>query len=395
MIGATVTVIPDDLFAVVAAAGLDFAVNGYSDVNGSGVYGQVTSGTTAFAAVQGEYVGTSRYGSGVRGATYTTTGGTDFDGNTVAGVSGSLVTGNLTRSFGTYGDVGDNFSRRTGGVLGTDYFARGALGYYAQNNNDYGLYGFGVAAQTGGATGMVVNPNTPVSQNKSAQQNNLMDEPNSQIGLGAYGGVMGGWIKGLAYGANFSGAIYGSYTDGQSITNDVMVSLTDVGEESRLASYAVTSTTVDVYDKGKASKSGKIVHVDFSPEFSKLLSESQDVIVTVTPLSSSNGLFVKNISRTGFDVEENANGSNSVDFNWIAVGARTGFENTAVSSEILDSEYDANMHGVMWNDEVDAAEPKGIWWNGSSVEFGNIPEKVIDPSIIERVNNVTRHKVEK
>lgn len=42
-------------------------MNGYSAFNGGGVYGSITSGTTIYAGVQGEYFGTNGSGAGVRG----------------------------------------------------------------------------------------------------------------------------------------------------------------------------------------------------------------------------------------------------------------------------------------------------------------------------------------
>ncbi|MBL0328536.1 MAG: tail fiber domain-containing protein [Bacteroidetes bacterium] len=66
-IGTTATVLAGDLMNGVSNAAFPWAVNGYSTFNGSGVYGSVTAGTTAFDAVQGEYLGTSATGAGVRG----------------------------------------------------------------------------------------------------------------------------------------------------------------------------------------------------------------------------------------------------------------------------------------------------------------------------------------
>ena len=66
-IGTTVTALPGDLMNGVGNVTFPWAVNGYTNQNGGGVYGSVTAGTTAFAGVQGEYVGTGATGSGVRG----------------------------------------------------------------------------------------------------------------------------------------------------------------------------------------------------------------------------------------------------------------------------------------------------------------------------------------
>ena len=56
----------------VANAQFPWAVNGYTDQNGGGVFGSITSGTSTFGAVQGEHIGVSAVSpaAGVRGTTF-------------------------------------------------------------------------------------------------------------------------------------------------------------------------------------------------------------------------------------------------------------------------------------------------------------------------------------
>ena len=238
-IGTTNTVLTGDLMNGVGNNTFPWAVNGYSAFNGSGVYGSVTSGATIYAGVQGEYFGTNAEGAGVRGVIGNTTAGTGF-GAVSAGVSGLGALNNSTAGsykFGVYGDGG--YTVRSGGVMGYDFgYAQGALGYYAANGFDYCVYGFGQAYTTGVATGYYPNLN----ENLLASNDNNFNlkyldnrsngdeidfnswssnQPNKTIGLGIYGGVMGGWIKGLVYGTNLSGAKYGLYVHGKTITNNV------------------------------------------------------------------------------------------------------------------------------------------------------------------------------
>src|SRR5690606_20332315 len=63
-IGTTTTALAGDLMNGVSNATFNWAVNGYSSFNGSGIYGAVQAGTTNFAGVQGEYYGTSNTGAG-------------------------------------------------------------------------------------------------------------------------------------------------------------------------------------------------------------------------------------------------------------------------------------------------------------------------------------------
>ncbi len=389
VVGATTTVIADDLFSSVGNATLDWAVNGYTGFDAGGVYGQVTGGTTAFAAVQGEYVGTGQTGPGVRGATYTTTAGTNFDGSTVAGIDGVLLTGNLTRSFGVMGQTGNNINRRTGGVLGTDYWARGALGYYAQNFADYAVYGFGTAYQAGLATGMAPGVGTLKSSTTGSDLVNM--ENNSMIGIGIYGGVMGGWVKGLVYGTNLSGDRYAVYSHGKSITNEAYVVLNNVGASDRIATYATTSTSVDVSEKGKGQLANGELFVAFSPEFAAMV-ESGEAIITVTPLGESNGLFISNIGESGFTVKESNGGTSNVSFNWIAIGQRKGGQDFAVSPEILDRQFEERMYGVMINEDNESHPEGYLWYDGNNVRFDQPPAKVLPQEILERTLNQARHQ---
>jgi hypothetical protein len=66
-IGTTNTVLAGDLMNAVGNATFPWAVNGYTNQNGGGVYGQVNGGGTIFAGVQGEYAGTNTGAPGVRG----------------------------------------------------------------------------------------------------------------------------------------------------------------------------------------------------------------------------------------------------------------------------------------------------------------------------------------
>lgn len=100
-IGTTNTVLPGDLMNGVGNAAFPWAVNGYSSFNGSGTYGQVTSGSTVFGGVQGEYYGTNASGAGVRGISF----------NSSVGVSGQEISyvGWGVRADGDVGTTGNYF----------------------------------------------------------------------------------------------------------------------------------------------------------------------------------------------------------------------------------------------------------------------------------------------
>ena len=215
-------------------------------------------------------------------------------------------------------------------------------------------------------------------------------ENNSHVGLGIHGGVMGGWIKGLVYGADFSGDLYGSYTHGKMITNDVVITLNEVGDENRVPTYAMNSTSVDVYTKGKGAIINGIVHVNFDENFKKLIGENNDVIITVSPLGECNGLFVKNVTFNGFDVKELQNGSNNVEFSWIAIGTKNGYEEVKISPEILNSSFENKMKGIMHNENNPEDSNVQMWWDGTQVRFDSKPERVIPQDILNSIQDAKR-----
>lgn len=373
VVGAATSGLPGDMLCAVSNAALPWAVNGYSGQNGSGVYGAINAGNgTIFGAVQGEYGGTNNGGTGVRGSYIANGGGLAFtNGNCKSGVNG-VASSTGSYKFGNYGYGGT--SARSGGVIGNDFnLAFGSLGYLSSGFVDFSVYGFGIAYTTGAAGGKL--------SSASSQQSELISENNAHIGLGIYGGVMGGWVKGLVYGTNFSGPKYGVYVDGKTISNNIYAQLTSVqNSDKRIATYATTSTEVDVYTKGKSDlKNGKAI-VQFSDDFKNLISSEKDVIITITPVGRSNGIFLANVTRDGFEVEENASGVSNISFNWIAIGNKKGFEDTKISEEILDKNYDVNMNAVMHNDN-DPSPSLPIWWDGTKVRH--------DKPLIERKENGT------
>jgi hypothetical protein len=390
VVGAATTAIAGDLLCAQGTAVNPWAVNGYTNLNAGGVYGQVQSGATNFAGVQGEYNGTSNQGAGVRGIYMTTTSGTSYGSGSifptvVSGVNGDASTVGSYK-FGVYGAGG--ISQRSGGVFGADMgFAKGCLGYLAAGFTDHAVYGFGFAYTTGVATGRyALNTNEVDFNNWSVQ------EPNSTIGLGIYGGVMGGWIKGLVYGVNLSGVRYGAYVHGKTITNNVIATLHDnPNSDTRVATYATTSMQVDITDRGRSRLMNGRTLVKLKEEFLRITSDKEPFTITVTPIGLSNGLYIEETGKRGeFWVIENNNGTSNVEFNYIVIGVKKDFEKPLISPEILADDFEEKMNGnkgVMYNDQNPADPDYSIWFDGNNVRF--------DKRHIERKapeNPAVRHK---
>lgn len=385
----------DDRFSVQATtADAGFAIGGYTNQVGNAIFGR-SIGNTVLAAIQGEYDGTNGGSAGVRGA-YTTNGaGTSFLG-AASGVNGQADLAG-TYKFGVLGTNAASSSVRTGGVIGNNAnWSRGACGYYAANGADYGIYGFGIAYQQGIATGM--NPSLHNEKDLVASNNGLIgiknlkyykpdndvntatwsnNEPNAMIGMGIYGGVMGGWIKGLVYGTNLSGAKYGLYVHGKTITNNVITTLNNVpGTDKRTVTYATMAMKVEITDKGKASISNGKASIEFSEDFSKIISSKEPVIISVTPLGSSKGFYVVSSDVNGFTVMENEGGNSNIEFYWMAIGVKNECENVTISPEIISNNFEDKINGnqgVMFNDNNPQTPKYSLWFDGKEVRFDTPP----------------------
>lgn len=366
-IGSTNTVITGDLMNGVSNVTFPWAVNGYSSFNGSGVYGSVQAGTTIFGAVQGEYNGTHVQGTGVRGIYNTNTAGTGF-GAAPSGVSGQALTAGSYK-FGVYGSGGT--SARSGGVMGYDYgIAMGALGYYANSGIDYSVYGFGIAYQTGVAGGLL-----PDEFYKLHPELNPLSKPNNMVGIGIYGGVMGGWVKGLVYGTVLSGDKFGLYVDGNTVTNSPIIELIDNESENRTVTYANVSLSADISTKGKMSVINGEGFIHFNDDF-KTVMDIQSMIVNITPMANSNGFYVNEITPDGVFIKENNDGKSSIDICWSITASRKDVK-TGISPEIVSDKFDSKMNGVMFNENNTEDTPVTLWWDGEKVRFDPIPEDVL------------------
>jgi hypothetical protein len=367
-IGTTATALAGDLMNGVSNAAFPWAINGYSSQNGSGVYGAVQAGATIFGAVQGEYNGTNAQGSGVRGLYQSATAGTSFAA-VATGVNGGATTAGSYK-FGVYGSGGA--STRSGGVMGYDFgVALGALGYYANSTIDYSVYGFGIAYFTGAAGG------------KGEKSNSILPEVNTNIGIGIYGGMMGGWFRGLAYGTHVKGEIYSMYIDGKTYANAPITQLIET-ENNRQPVYSTSAMKVEISDRGKSNLNSGEVYVPFTQEFKNTISaDPNELTITVSPMGNSNGVYISSYDANGFTVKENNSGVSNVAFTWIAIGTRKNYETMDHNAQILDKTFDQKMEGVMYNDNNTTGTPQTMWWDGTQMRFDvPPPAKQADPNYI-------------
>ncbi|MBN2776434.1 MAG: hypothetical protein JXR36_02250 [Bacteroidales bacterium] len=274
----------------------------------------------------------------------------------------------------TFGVSGHSYNdyNRSGGVLGADYSGTywGSLAYKNSIGNTYGGY---FTSYTSGA----------------GKGNNY-----SGVGIGVYSDFMGGWIHGDVYGATVKGDRYSLYVDGQTYTNDVIINLTDVGDNQRVATFVPTADKPTIYLSGIGKLSNGKASIEFENKYKQLIDENEPVIVTITPIGDCNGIHLTQSKSTGFIVSENAKGTSDVQFTWIAIAIKKGFNDNDIPTEVLDNNFDAKMNLFMFNenDTLNTAIP--LWWNGNSIQNSAIPiqnsTKIFDNTPVFQANQNTR-----
>jgi len=296
------------------------------------------------------------------------------------GVKGYTFYG-IEYAFGVGGYRFDDGNNRTGGVIGGSSSGNpptqwGSLGYRNSAGTHYGVYGSSAYASGGGRA----RP-TP---------GGLGEGQAAHMGLGIHGDLFGGWIRGNYGGLMVKGGeLFSSYTDGIAINNAVSVTLSETGRgDERVASYSVQSMNVDIYDRGVERLDSGSRRVEFSDEFRAMLSDEETPVVTVTPVGSCNGIYLSEIDNDGFTVIENDGGSSNIQFMWIAIGTRRGYENgVEIHPDILSAEFDRKIDRVMFNDSDMENNAQPIWWDGSNLQYSPIPETPQEIKEIEKLND--------
>lgn len=330
---------------------------------------QATAGNQDVAAIIGSQnninQGTGGYAGPLAASSNSSLGG-------VAGTLASKVTVSATDSylFGVIGDVlrdssvgASTIPDRTGGVMGYNGSnAWGVLGYRNSAGNTYGGYfSTGGTGATSTGTGKTANENTE----------------NNGIGIGVNGDFMGGYIKGNQYGLMTKGDEFGMYVAGNTLTNKPIVQLSE-GTSNRIATYATTSTSVDVTTRGKGKLNNGETFIAFDKNFTETATISEEELnITITPMGATNGVYVSRVTSTGFFVKENLNGKSNASFSWLAISTQKGYENgVKISNEILANDYDKNMNDVMFNESNTKEEGKPIYFDGNKIKFDRYNEPI-------------------
>ena len=260
----------------------------------------------------------------------------------------------------SFGVTGYNYNNltRNGGVLGAQdggsYW--GALGYKTSTSNNYG--GYFTSSTTGAG--------------KSS-------EASIGIGLGAWGDLMGADIHGKVYGIYAEGENYATFSNGPVYKNNIDVHLQENGTATNTVLYTYVSTDVSVQTTGQVTLSNGRASIAFDPAFTTSVSSETPVIVTVTPIGNSNGVYLSEVSGSGFTVVENNTGRSSVTVNFIAIGKRAGYEHPNLSREVLDAGYTNNLARGLHNDADTQTDGEGLYYENGKLTVGKHSSTLSDP----------------
>ncbi len=278
--------------------------------------------------------------SGIGYSSTTSIGGVKgYNGNGVPysfGVAGFTTTANV----------------RTGGVLGhINNNNWGSLGYRTSGGTNWGVYANG---GTGAGTG----------KSQSA--------PMIDIGMGAYGDLFGAHIDGNVYGLYARGVNYGIYTDGDVYRTgaDVHLQQDMSGQNNVMYTLVSPEMTIQTYGIGQM-QNGKS-NINFDEAFANVVSSSESIIVTITPIGKSEGVYLDQVDANGFSIAENNNGKSSIQFSWIAIGKRSGYENMSLPSDVIATDYNEKIQRGLSRDADPNAQGEGLYYQNGTLHNGHV-----------------------
>ncbi len=306
------------------------------------------SGSTGAQSSIYSYLSSGQQGSGygVNNSRATTKGYAFYGYAYTFGVAGYRYNDGYNRGGGVFG----------GSSSGNPPTSWGSLGYRNSGSTHYGAYHTSEANGSG-----------------FLSNNGQM----AGVGSGSFGDMMGGWIRGDLMGLATSGEMYALYNDGNTYTEGYSADIINT-VEGRKATYSVTSTKLKVYDDGNKIITENEMFVPFSNDFSAVISDKQNPTITVSSVGGWAPLYIKEVRNDGFIVANDNYNGDEVEFSWIAVAERIDSELASLPEDIKDNDFNQNMKGFMFNENVTTRNATPMWWDGAALRFDRIPETPVN-----------------
>jgi len=356
---------------------------GYLGGSSQGVYGRNSSSN--FGYLGGTFGALGQHSSGNLGELGC--------GNN--GIYGYLVTSNLG-DFGIYGygihtsapaGNGYGMAHTLGGVKGYNYYGNaytyGVAGYsYLDNPTSGACFGGNQDGTEWGCLGYKSSGGTIYGGYFTTYSSGTGKHAQTYInsGIAAWGDLFGAEIHGEIYGAYMKGENYATYSDGVVFKNNLDVHLQKSSSGDNLVLYTHVSTEPTVQTAGYAVLSGGQCDVSFDPVFLSAVSSSDPVVVTVTPMGNTGGIYLSEVTAGGFKVAENNNGKSNVTISYIAIGKRAGYENPQLPAEVVSSDYTDKISRGLHNDNDPGGKGEGIYYGSGKLTVGIHPSTLPDPN---------------
>jgi len=276
-------------------------------------------------------------------------------------INGQMKTSHIY-SYGMYGTFDSPANvLHAGGVVGYYNFNGnwGGLGYYS-GFACYGGYFSGSSANIQGGAGRLANPtSTTYAQN---------------VGIGAYGDLFGGWVRGNVYGLAVKGERVSLYVDGKTIVNQPIIQLTKTADDKTIVNYTPVSATPDLQLHGVAQMEKGVATITIDATALSQFASTEDLTIIATPTGQTNGVYAE--LRDGkLIIKENNNGFANTKVSWIIIGKRNITEDF-VPAELKEKDFDTNLKGFMYdeNDKDNSTQGNALYWDGTKLHKGTAPK---------------------
>jgi hypothetical protein len=107
-------------------------------------------------------------------------------------------------------------------------------------------------------------------------------------------------------------------------------------------------------------------------------------------MGACNGVYIAEVSKNGFVIKEQNNGTSNVDIAWISVGNRVDAKGTEVPKMLTKINFNRNLSEALHNDGNKEQSGLSMWWNGKELQFGKMPL-----SLNPKVDEAAKRKLEK
>jgi hypothetical protein len=133
----------------------------------------------------------------------------------------------------------------------------------------------------------------------------------------------------------------------------------------------------------QAVLSGGKASIVFDPSFTASLASEESLVITVTPVGPSNGVYLDGVTKTGFSIAENNAGKSNITVHYIAIGKRAGYENPVLAKEVVDPSYQDKLSRGLHSDAELQTDGEGLYYENGQLAVGIHPSTILDPSVLQ------------